>query len=120
MSAGLPWWCSSYSTGFATESAVANKPGALPSGTIDTALTSSTLEEHQLRLAERHNPNEDFAETLIKKPLRYCLQTYINQNSQEDLKKDRIPNTTYSAIMTTCMTEYETTFVPMNMYAATR
>jgi len=87
---------------------------------IDTALTSSTLEEHQLRLAERHNPNEDFAETLIKKPLRYCLQSYINQNSQEDLKKDRIPNTTYSAIMTTCMTEYETTFVPMNMYAATR
>jgi len=87
---------------------------------IDTVLTSTVLEEHQLRLAERHNPDEDFAETLIKKPLRYCLQAYISQNTQEDLKKDRIPNTTYSTIMTTCMEEYETTFVPMNMYAATR
>jgi hypothetical protein len=87
---------------------------------IDTVLSSSVLEDHQLRLAERFNPDEDFAETLIKKPLRYCLQTYISQNTQEDLKKDKIPNTTYSAIMTTCMEEYETTFTPMNMYAATR
>jgi len=87
---------------------------------VDTVLYSSDLEEQQLRLSERHNPDEDFAETLLKKPLRYCLQKYISEMTSEELKKDRMPNTTYSTIMTTCMEEYETTFKPMNMYAAMR
>jgi hypothetical protein len=87
---------------------------------VDTVLYSPDLEEQQLRLSERHNPDEDFAETLLKKPLRYCLQKYISEKTSEELKKDRTPNTTYSTIMTTCMEEYETTFKPMNMYAAMR
>jgi hypothetical protein len=88
---------------------------------VDTVLYSPHLEDHQLRLAERFNPEEDFRETLIKKPLRYCLQNYISQKTSDEIKKDRMPNLTYSEIMTTCMEEYETTFKPMkNIYAATR
>ena len=87
---------------------------------VDTVLYSPDLEDQQLRLSERHNPEEDFAETLLKKPLRYCLQKYISMTTSEDLKKDRMPNTTYSTIMSTCMEEYETTFKPMNMYATMR
>ena len=87
---------------------------------VDTVLYSADLEEQQLRLSERHNPEEDFAETLLKKPLRYCLQAYIRDKTLDEIKKDKMPNTTYSSIMTTCMEEYETTFKPMNIYAAMR
>jgi hypothetical protein len=88
---------------------------------VDCILYSPNLEEYQLLLAERFVDDESFKETVIYKPIRFCLQNYMSQTLFQTMKSDKVPNNTYQEIIATCMEEYETTFVPMkNTYAAVR